>query len=170
MERTAWSLAVQVSEDGEVRALSRTNRLLIQRWGQKELCSHEACRGRDVCLCTHVCENIHVYACVCMCMFECMHVCLCACAYVPVCSCMYMCAYVSVQIYTHVFVCIMCIHVRAYICVCMYLCGPCMYTWLHTCSRVCMHLCMPCVHVHAYICMCMCANVSIVHLQRVHWS
>ena len=41
-----------------------------------------------------------------------MRICLCACAYVPVCvhSCMHMCL---VQIYMHVFVCIMCIHVHA---------------------------------------------------------
>lgn len=112
--------------------------------------------GMCVCACMYV--KTCVYACVCMCMFECMRICLCACAYVPVCvhSCMHMCL---VQIYMHVFVCIMCIHVHAYICVCVHWCVPCVYTWMHTCSRVCVHLCVLCVHVRAYICIFVCVCV-----------
>lgn len=107
-------LAVQVSGGGEVRALSRMNQLLIQRWGQKELGSHEACRGVDVCLCMHICEHIRVYVCVCMC------VCMCA----PMCLCVHMhvCTYVHVCLCVHAFVCPLCIHVHAYICMCLCVC------------------------------------------------
>ena len=105
-------LAIQVSGGGEVRALSRMNQQLIQRWGQKELGSHEACRGVDVCAGMYV--NTYMF----------MYVHACVCMHAPMCLCVHMhvCVYVCVCLCVHVFVCPLCIHVHAYICMCLCVC------------------------------------------------
>ena len=73
-----------------------------------------------------VCMYIHVFACMCACMYVFMHV-LCVCMYV----CMHVCVFACMCVCMYV-----CMHVHMILCVCMYMCIHVSYMYINHTPRL----------------------------------
>jgi hypothetical protein len=92
-----------------------------------------------VCVCVHVCEWIHIHACMFVCVCVCTLVHMCMCVHLCVCTCVCMCALVRVLVCMCVWACV-CVFIYLYACAFMCVCA-CM----SVCA--CVRVCRPEIHV-----------------------